>query len=79
MGIEQILVLFGLLGGLFIFSAVAVYFNRKTPMPENCFYLGCDHCDDSGCHYTPMNAEDLKAELLQQIRQFNDKEGDSNE
>ncbi|HEY8436709.1 MAG TPA: hypothetical protein VIK63_06710 [Haloplasmataceae bacterium] len=79
MGFQQILIVFGLLVGLFIFTALAVYFNRKTPMPENCYYLGCDHCGDEGCHYHPGNTNELKEELLREVAQFKGKEGGSHE
>lgn len=79
MMIEQILVLAGLIGGLFLFLALGVYLNRKTPVPEGCMIIGCDHCEDTSCRFNLGNAEQLKADIKREIEEYKVKEGVNND
>lgn len=73
--LEQILVLAGIIGGLFIILSIGVYFNRKIPVPEGCMVIGCDHCDDTGCGFNPGSVEQLKADIKREIEEYKVKEG----
>ena len=63
------------------FYAIGMYFNRKTPLPEDCDIpsLKCDSCSSITCGYSEVNrAQTLKEEIKASLKN-NIKEGANNE
>ncbi len=72
------LVVFGLVG----FYAIGLYFNKKTPLPEECELpsLKCEHCTSVTCSYSEKNRVSIiKKDIKESLKNNKSREGALNE